>query len=99
MYKDCKSFKDNLTPEDIIKKLNKAGIKFKDVRKQEKGVCPSIKQCSHPTRECYNMKSLTVDMDHITRGDESIIKWITGATVNSDSMDIGCEVSVLDHLL
>ncbi|MFA5887239.1 MAG: radical SAM protein [Candidatus Nanoarchaeia archaeon] len=98
MYSKCKSFKESVTEESAKAILDSHGIKYESVEKTEKGICPSIAKCSRPSAECHNMKSTFVNMGKITRGDESIIKWVSGAMAKADIAE-SSEVTILDHLL
>lgn len=98
-YNDCKSFKDGLTIEKVRDSLERQGINFLEAKKEESGICPLVERCSHPTQECYTMQAVTVCMDAITMGDESILKWVTGAKVKANKIIPDCEVTILDHLL
>lgn len=98
MYGKCKSFRESVTEERAKAILDSHGISYESVEKTEKGVCPSIETCSRPSAECRNMKSVFIKMKKITRGDESIIKWVSGAMVKADIAE-SPEVTVLDHLL
>lgn len=98
MYGKCKSFRESVTEESTEAILDSHGIEYESVKKQERGICPSIAKCSKPSAECYNMKSVFVNMGKITRGDESILKWVSGAMVKGNIIE-SPEVTVLDHLL
>ncbi|MFH1065621.1 MAG: hypothetical protein V1734_03915 [Nanoarchaeota archaeon] len=98
MYGKCKSFKESVTEESAKAILDSHEIKYESVEKQERGICPSIAKCSKPSAECYNLKSVFVNMGKITRGDESIIKWVSGAMVKGNIIE-SPEVTLLDHLL